>query len=131
MQVQNLLSKVLFPEILDLFNHIITSILYFNHIISILYFNDITSILYFNDITSLLYFNDITSILYFNDMYMLSGCELIDTENISLPSQNMKFWWLVNEVNESQTSYSVEQANIFRYQSYSHSDDILSSLNLT
>jgi hypothetical protein len=22
--------------------------------------------------------------------YMLSGCELIDTENISLPSQNMK-----------------------------------------
>ena len=25
------------------------------------------------------------------NMYMLSGCELIDTENISLPSQNMKF----------------------------------------
>jgi hypothetical protein len=25
------------------------------------------------------------------DMYMLSGCELIDTENISLPSQNMKY----------------------------------------
>jgi hypothetical protein len=24
-------------------------------------------------------------------MYMLSGCELIDTENISLLSQNMKF----------------------------------------
>jgi hypothetical protein len=24
-------------------------------------------------------------------MYMLSGCELIDIENISLPSQNMKF----------------------------------------
>jgi hypothetical protein len=23
-------------------------------------------------------------------MYMLSGCELIDTENISLPSQNMQ-----------------------------------------
>jgi hypothetical protein len=23
-------------------------------------------------------------------MYMLSGCELMDTENISLPSQNMK-----------------------------------------
>jgi cytochrome c biogenesis protein ResB len=23
--------------------------------------------------------------------YVLSGCELIDTENISLPSQNMKF----------------------------------------
>jgi hypothetical protein len=26
-----------------------------------------------------------------HDVYMLSGCELIDTENISLPSQNMKF----------------------------------------
>jgi hypothetical protein len=26
-----------------------------------------------------------------DDTYMLSGCELIDTENISLPSQNMKF----------------------------------------
>jgi hypothetical protein len=26
-----------------------------------------------------------------SDMYMLSGCELMDTENISLPSQNMKF----------------------------------------
>jgi hypothetical protein len=25
------------------------------------------------------------------EKYMLSGCELIDTENISLPSQNMKF----------------------------------------
>jgi hypothetical protein len=25
-----------------------------------------------------------------SNMYMLSGCELIDTENISLPSQNMK-----------------------------------------
>jgi hypothetical protein len=24
------------------------------------------------------------------DKYMFSGCELIDTENISLPSQNMK-----------------------------------------
>ena len=33
----------------------------------------------------------ITSIRCFNiNMYMLSGCELIDTENISLPSQNMK-----------------------------------------
>jgi hypothetical protein len=28
------------------------------------------------------------------------------------------------EANESQTSYSVEQAGIFQYQSYSHSDDI-------
>ena len=26
-----------------------------------------------------------------DEKYMLSGCELIDTENISLPSQNMKF----------------------------------------
>jgi hypothetical protein len=25
-----------------------------------------------------------------HDMYMLSGSELIDTENISLPSQNVK-----------------------------------------
>jgi hypothetical protein len=24
-------------------------------------------------------------------VYMLSGCKLIDAENISLPSQNMKF----------------------------------------
>ena len=56
-------------------------------------------------------------------MYMFSGCELIDTENISLPSQNMKF---VGEwANESQTSYSVEQADIFQYQSYSHWDDML------
>ena len=46
---------------------------------------------------------------------MLSGCELIDTKNISLPCQNMKFvveW----------ASYSVDQADIFQYQSYSHSD---------
>ena len=50
-----------------------------------------------------------------NDKYMLSGCELIDTENISLASQNMKFVG--------------EQADIFQYQWYSHSDDmILSSL---
>jgi hypothetical protein len=27
----------------------------------------------------------------FYDMYILSGCELNDTEHISLPSQNMKF----------------------------------------
>ena len=25
------------------------------------------------------------------DMYKLSGCELIDTKNIGMPSQNMKF----------------------------------------
>jgi hypothetical protein len=33
-------------------------------------------------------------------------------------------WWRVSEVNESQTSYSVEQADIFQYQSYSHSDGL-------
>ena len=33
--------------------------------------------------------------------------------------------WRANEANESQTSYSVEQADIFQYQSYSHSDDIV------
>jgi hypothetical protein len=37
-----------------------------------------------------------------NDKYMLSGCELIDTENISVASQNMKFVG--------------EQADIFQYQ---------------
>ena len=58
-------------------------------------------------------------------MNMLSGCELIDIENISLPSHNMKF------VGESQTSYSVEQADIFQYQSYSHSDDICIILKST
>jgi hypothetical protein len=30
----------------------------------------------------------------------------------------------VSEVNVSQASYSVEQADIFQYQSYSHSDDM-------
>ena len=39
-----------------------------------------------------------------------------------------KIWSLLaseqSEVNESQTSYSVEQADIFQYQSYSHSDDM-------
>ena len=33
--------------------------------------------------------------------------------------------WRVSEANELQTSYSVEQADIFQYQSYSHSDDML------
>ena len=33
-------------------------------------------------------------------------------------------WWRVSEVNESQASYSVEQADNFQYQSYSHSDDM-------
>jgi hypothetical protein len=30
----------------------------------------------------------------------------------------------VSKTHESQTSYSVEQADIFQYQSYSHSDDM-------
>ena len=30
----------------------------------------------------------------------------------------------MREANESQASYSVEQADIFQYQSYSHSDDM-------
>jgi hypothetical protein len=33
--------------------------------------------------------------------------------------------WRVSEANESQTSYSVGQADISQYQSYSHSDDML------
>jgi hypothetical protein len=41
---------------------------------------------------------------------MLSGCEFIDTENIMF--------------HQLQTSYSVEQGNMFHYQSYSHSDDM-------
>jgi hypothetical protein len=30
----------------------------------------------------------------------------------------------VSEANESQASYAVEQADIFQFQSYSHSDDM-------
>jgi hypothetical protein len=37
----------------------------------------------------------------------------------------------VSEANESQASYSVEQADIFQYQSYSHSDDIFIILKST
>jgi hypothetical protein len=32
--------------------------------------------------------------------------------------------WRVSEANESQTSYTIEQADIIQYQSYSHSDDM-------
>jgi hypothetical protein len=32
----------------------------------------------------------VVSLVISYEKYMLSGCELIDTENISLPSQNMK-----------------------------------------
>ena len=50
-------------------------------------------------------------------MYMLSGCELIDTENISLPIQNMKFVgkWAKRT---SHTSYSVEQVDIHIQMTY-------------
>ena len=34
----------------------------------------------------------------------------------------------MSEANESQTSNSVEQADIFQYQSYSHSDDMFITL---
>jgi hypothetical protein len=39
--------------------------------------------------------------------------------------------WRVSEANESQASYSVEQADIFQNQSYSHSDDIFIILRST
>jgi hypothetical protein len=51
---------------------------------------------------------------------MLSGCELIDTENDQPAEPEYEGCWRVSEANESQTSYSVEQADIFQYQSYSH-----------
>jgi hypothetical protein len=38
--------------------------------------------------------------------------------------QEYEVWWRVSKANESQISYSVEQADIFQYQSYSHSDDM-------
>jgi hypothetical protein len=55
---------------------------------------------------------------------MLSGCELIDTEKYQPAEPEYEVWWRVSEANQSQTSYSVEQADIFQYQSYSHSDDM-------
>ena len=64
-------------------------------------------------------------------MYMLYGCELIDTENISLPSQNMK---LVGEW-AKRTSHKLHILSsrliFFQYQSYSHSDDIFITLKST
>ena len=39
--------------------------------------------------------------------------------------------WRVSEANDSETSYSLEQADIFQYQSYSHSDDIFIILKST
>jgi hypothetical protein len=44
---------------------------------------------------------------------MLSGCELIDTEKYQPTEQGCEAWWRVSEANESQTSYYVEQADIF------------------
>jgi hypothetical protein len=49
--------------------------------------------------------------------YMLSGCELIDTENISLPSQNMKL--LASErsiVEEASTATSFLQSDLSQQQ---------------
>jgi hypothetical protein len=40
-------------------------------------------------------------------------------------SKHNFFAWRLSEANEPQMSYSVEQADIFQYQSYSHSDDML------
>ena len=55
---------------------------------------------------------------------MFSGCQLIDTRKYQPVEPEYEAWWRVSEANESQTSYSVEQADIFQYQSYSHSDDM-------
>jgi len=38
---------------------------------------------------------------------MLSGCELIDTKNISLVEPEYEVCWRVSEANEPQASYSV------------------------
>jgi hypothetical protein len=48
---------------------------------------------------------------------MLSGCELIDTEKYQPAEPEYEVWWRVSEANQSQASYSVEQADIFQYQS--------------
>jgi len=62
---------------------------------------------------------------------MLSGCELIDTENISLSSQNMKFVGEWAKRTSQQTSYSVEQADIFSINHIHIQMTCLSSLNQT
>ena len=49
---------------------------------------------------------------------MLSGCELIDPEKYQPAEPEYEVCWRVSEANESQTSYSVEQADFFQYQSY-------------
>jgi hypothetical protein len=49
---------------------------------------------------------------------MLSECEHQPVE------PEYEVCWRVSKANGSLTSYSVEQADIFQYQSYSHSDDM-------
>jgi hypothetical protein len=46
------------------------------------------------------------------------------TKKIAVGNLEYEVCWRVSEANESQTSYSVEQADIFQYQSYSHSDEM-------
>jgi hypothetical protein len=48
----------------------------------------------------------------------------IDVSVFMFDELEYEAWWRVSEANQSQTSYSVEQADIFQYQSYSHSDDM-------
>jgi hypothetical protein len=57
-------------------------------------------------------------------MYMLSGCELIDTENISLPTQNMKFGGEWAKRTSHKLHILSSMLIFFQYQSYSHSDDM-------
>jgi hypothetical protein len=54
------------------------------------------------------YFEYFESCDFSRENYLLSGCELIDTENISLPSQNMKLE--ASERNERVTNFIFCQA---------------------
>ena len=58
------------------------------------------------------------------DRYMLSRCVLIDPENISLSSQNMKL--VVEWAKRTSPKLHILSSRliIFQYQSYSHSDDM-------
>ena len=49
--------------------------------------------------------------------------ELIPKKRPAEPGYEIR--WRVSDTNESQTSYSVEQADIFQNQSFSHSDDMV------
>ena len=62
---------------------------------------------------------------------MLSGCELIEYRKYQPAEPEYEVCWRVSEANESETSYSVEQGDIFQYQSSSHSDDICIILKST